>query len=122
MVVLMFVGLKHEEIIFIVLVVARDLPEINVEHVGSDHLLVASSKVLVSHEINKPVIDFGPMGEEKGTAWGKPIEEEETLGLANDPVVSFESLYPQALELRKLVFLREGNAIDSLKLIVLCIS
>jgi len=41
MIMLVFMCLKHEEIVFVVAVMSRNFPQIDVEHVWGDYLLIA---------------------------------------------------------------------------------
>lgn len=52
-------NLKQVDVVFIVLVVTRSLPKLEVEHVGSDDLIVSTNTVLITDQFDELVVDLG---------------------------------------------------------------
>jgi hypothetical protein len=48
----MLMSFQHEKIFLIVFVVSRNLPQVNVEHVWCDDLLITPPEIFSSHQIN----------------------------------------------------------------------
>jgi formate/nitrite transporter FocA (FNT family) len=68
--------LEHEKIFLIVFVVTTYLPQIDVKQVWSDHFLIPSLKVFMSHQVYKLIVNLGTVAQKKGTPWSKLIEKE----------------------------------------------
>lgn len=60
---------KHEQILFVLLVVTRDLPKSQIENVRCNNFTKSSESVLISHEFNQFVIDERTFFSEESTSW-----------------------------------------------------
>jgi hypothetical protein len=58
----------QKQVFFIVFVVTRYLPEINIEDVWCHNLLETSLDVLAAHKVYELVVDLGPMRKEESAA------------------------------------------------------
>ena len=99
--------LQKIQVVLIILVVPRGLPEIDVEEVWRHHFLVASLQVLVAHEFDKLVIYLGAMRQEESASRRKWTEEEELLILSDQSVITTLCFFLQFQILRKLALLRK---------------
>jgi len=59
---------QQEQIIFVVFVVATDLPQVDIKYVRGNHFFKVSSLVLKFHQIDQFFVDDGPVRQEKSTA------------------------------------------------------
>ena len=64
-----FFCLEQEDVLFVVLIVARLLEQLEVVQVGSHDLIEATDTVLLSDQVHQLVVDHGAVRVEKGTAW-----------------------------------------------------
>ena len=80
--------LKQVHIVLVVLVMAGGLPEFEVEHVGTDDLLVTSYSVFFSHKFEEAVVNFSTIGIPETTSRGKHMEMEQVLMFSNDSMIS----------------------------------
>jgi hypothetical protein len=60
--------LEHIDVIFVVLIMARSLPQLEVEDVGCNNFVVPSHSILVSNEFYQFIIDLGAIGVPETTA------------------------------------------------------
>lgn len=71
-----FRDLDEEHVGVILTIMARGLPEIDVEHVRSHNLFVAPYPVLFPDQVHEIVVDGGSIGGEEGAARCHRGEEE----------------------------------------------
>ena len=76
------------QVVLVVLVMARGLPQVDVVEIGRHDLLEASLAVLEAHELHELVVDLGAVWQEEGAAWREWTEEEELLVLPDDSVIA----------------------------------
>lgn len=62
--------LEHEEVLLVVSVMAGSLPELQVEDIGRDGLLVTSDAVLSSNQFRELVVDLGSLRVEESATRG----------------------------------------------------
>ena len=93
------------------------LPQIDVKQVRSDHFLISSLKVFMSHQVHKLIVNLGPVAQKKGTPWCKLIEKKQTLILPHNSVISFQCLFFELNVFFKLAFIWVSDSINSLQVI-----
>jgi len=113
----MIMSFNHEEIFLVVFVVSRNLPQVNVEHIRCDNLLIAPPDVFSSHQINQAVIDLCAMRQKESTPRCKLVEEKQVLVLSNHPMIPLQGFLFKILVFFKLGFFWEGNSVNSLELV-----
>jgi hypothetical protein len=59
--------LEQVDVVLVVLVVTRSLPQLQVEHIGSNDLVVPPDTVLSANKLDKLVVDLGAVGIPEGT-------------------------------------------------------
>ena len=84
--------------------------------------MVASSPVLVSHEVDELVVDLRAMRQEEGASWSMFTEKEEILLRANGPVVSLNCFLLESEILSQLILAWKRDSIYSLQGLPLCIT
>jgi hypothetical protein len=62
-------GLEKEHILLVLLIMARLLPEIQIEDIWCDDLLIAASSVLITAQSNQLVVNMRTGRVPKSTAW-----------------------------------------------------
>lgn len=80
--------LKKEHILFVLLVMARLLPEVQIEDVWRDDLLIATSSVLFSAQGNQLVINMCTSRVPESTAWSNAKVREEFLLCTENTVIT----------------------------------
>ncbi len=86
--------------------------------VRGENLLITSSKVLVTHQVNQAVVDLGTMVEEERTTWSKLVEEKEALVLPKDSMISLHCFFLQTQMLLQESLFGKSDSVNSLKLFV----
>lgn len=99
----------------IVLPVARGLPELRVEDIGSDDFFKATHAVSSLDEVHQSVVDVSSLGEEEAAARAELVKEEQLLLAANFTVVALSSGGLNGLPLLQHLLVWEGNGIDTLQ-------
>lgn len=66
---------------------ATSFPEVDIEHVRSNDLFVASHLVLLFDQVDQVVVDLGPRGSEEGATRSSLVEEEQVLLFGNHSMV-----------------------------------
>mmetsp|Transcript_538 Transcript_538/g.1044 ORF Transcript_538/g.1044 Transcript_538/m.1044 type:complete len:502 (+) Transcript_538:1007-2512(+) len=110
--------LHEEDVVLVVEVVARGLPQLEVEQVGRLHLLVAAHAVLLADHVHQLVVDEGALGEHEGAAGREGVHVEEVLVRADVPVVALGGLLHEVDVLVHLLLGGEGDAVDALQTVV----
>ena len=109
-----------EEHIGIVLAkMATSFPKIDIEHIGSDDLFVASDEILLLDNIDEVIIYDRACRIEEGTAWGQLIKEEQFLLFADDSMVVLSQLFLNPVVFLHLSLLHEADSVHSLKTVIL---
>ena len=98
--------------------VARDLPELQVEYIGRDDLLVAALPVLLADEGDQLVIYARAVWQPEAAARREVVEEEELLLVAQRAVVALLGLFLELLPLLQQALLGEGYTIHALQGVV----
>ena len=80
--------LEEVKVLLVVLVVPRDLPQVNITKVWRDDLLVSPPPVLIPHEFYELVVDYCPMGQEERASCSVLAEKEEVLLGAKSSMIS----------------------------------
>lgn len=80
--------LEEVKVLLVVLVVPRDLPQVNITKVWRDDLLVPPPPVLIPHEFYELVVDYCPMGQEERASCSVLAEKEEVLLGAKSSMIS----------------------------------
>mmetsp|Transcript_9657 Transcript_9657/g.17055 ORF Transcript_9657/g.17055 Transcript_9657/m.17055 type:complete len:222 (+) Transcript_9657:1464-2129(+) len=111
----LFFNLKMKHVVFVVVCMSAGDPEIKVEHVGCDHLIVLILPVLFSDVIHKCVVDASAMRQKKARARGKRVEEEELLLHTHIAMVALLGLLHAMLVLLELLLVWEGDGIYALQ-------
>mmetsp|Transcript_32718 Transcript_32718/g.77127 ORF Transcript_32718/g.77127 Transcript_32718/m.77127 type:complete len:278 (+) Transcript_32718:1152-1985(+) len=94
------------------------MPEIQVENVGRDDLVVSALPVLFSDELDEFVVDACSVGHPKRGSRGQIIEHDEVLFVGEASVIAFLGLFHHFLPHLQLLLIGEGNSVQSLKGIV----
>jgi hypothetical protein len=110
--------LDEEHVLLVLVIVAADLPKLDVVHVGRDDLLVAADEVLLAQKIGELVIDACTVRVEERGAWREVVEEEELLLLADSSVVALRELLLEFEVLVELFLGGEGDAVNALEIVV----
>jgi hypothetical protein len=110
--------LEGEHVLEVVVGVAGDAPEVDVEHVGGDDLVVAADAVLALDVVHELVVDARAVRHEEAGAGGELVEEEELLLGAEDAVVALLGLLDHEEVGLHLLRVREGDAVDALQGVV----
>mmetsp|Transcript_2393 Transcript_2393/g.7077 ORF Transcript_2393/g.7077 Transcript_2393/m.7077 type:complete len:787 (+) Transcript_2393:404-2764(+) len=116
---LLLVHLQQEHVVAVVVRVPRRLPQVEVEHVGSDHLLVAADPVLVADEAHQLVVDARTRRLEEGAPRRQLVEEEELLPLAHHAVVALLHLLLHLEPVLEVLGVGEGHTVHALQVVVL---
>jgi hypothetical protein len=111
-------NLEQVDVIFVVFVVTRGLPELQVEHVGGDDLIVASHSVLSPDQLDELVVDLGTVGGPKPAARRQHVMREQVLLFANKTMISLGGLLNQRYVVVHLLLRGEGDTINTLQAVV----
>ena len=111
-------NLPHKHVFLVGGVVARRLPELEVENVGRVDLVVAADTILVPDQLHKLIVDLGTVRVEERTARRELMRVEEVLGAAHVPVVTLLCLLLELDVFVKLLFRREADTVDTLKRVI----
>ena len=120
--VLRIITVEQEHVVLVVVSMTADLPQIQVEHVGGDHLRVATHVVLLADELHQLVVDVGSVREEEAGAGAQLVEEEEVLLLSQHAVVVLLGLLHLLLPLLQLLGVGEGDSVHTLEGVVLSVT
>ena len=72
----MIMSLKHEQIFFVIFVMSRNLPEVDVKHVRCDDLLVTSPDIFSFHQVNKAIVNLSTVRQKEGATRCQFVEKE----------------------------------------------
>ena len=111
-------NLEQIDVIFVVLVVARCLPELEIKHIGSDNLIVSSHSVLCPDEINKLVVDLSTVRVPETATRRELVMGEQMLLFSNNTVIPLCCLLNQSDVVIKLLLCGEGDTIHALQAVV----
>mmetsp|Transcript_5067 Transcript_5067/g.9371 ORF Transcript_5067/g.9371 Transcript_5067/m.9371 type:complete len:558 (-) Transcript_5067:471-2144(-) len=112
---LLLLDIKAEHVFAVVVGVAGDLPEVEVEDVGRDDFLVLVVPVLLADELDEAVVDTGSVGEEEAAAGGEMVEEKELMLDTQVAVVALLGFLDAVLVLFQELGLGEGDAVHTLQ-------
>lgn len=62
--------LKHKHVLFVGRIVARSLPQLEVENIWGQNFLVAAGSILLTNHFAELLVDLGSMRVEKCRSWG----------------------------------------------------
>lgn len=102
----------------VILVVSRGLPQVDVEHVGTDHFSKASEGLLSPDDGHHLVLEAGAISQEKISSRRVGIYHEQFLLLPQAAVVSALGFLNSVDLLIQLFFRGEGCTLDPLKIII----
>jgi diacylglycerol kinase len=85
----LMLNLEQIDVILVVLIVTGSLPELKVEHIGSDNLVISTDAILISDQVNEFVVDLSSVRIPESATRRKDMMSEEILMLANNTVISF---------------------------------
>jgi hypothetical protein len=80
---------EQKYVVFVVLIVAGGLPQLEIEHIGRYDFLIASHSIFLPQEVSKLVVNLGSIRIPKSTSWRQMVEVEKVLMLSHDSVISF---------------------------------
>mmetsp|Transcript_24388 Transcript_24388/g.77255 ORF Transcript_24388/g.77255 Transcript_24388/m.77255 type:complete len:453 (-) Transcript_24388:95-1453(-) len=109
---------EQEHVLLVLGGVARRLPQLEVEDVWGDDLVVVALEVLGLDHIHQLVVDARAVRQEEARAGRDLVEEEELLLQAEPAVVAFRCLLLKSLPCPQLLLVWEGNAVHALQLVV----
>ena len=109
---------EDKDVVLVVEVMARGLPQLEVEDVGRHDFLVASDAILLLDQVDEVVIDPGSLWIHESTAWRKLVHIEQVLLSADVSVVSLGSFFLEVDPLVHLLLGGESDSVHSLKTIV----
>mmetsp|Transcript_42518 Transcript_42518/g.68384 ORF Transcript_42518/g.68384 Transcript_42518/m.68384 type:complete len:378 (-) Transcript_42518:121-1254(-) len=89
------------------------LPQVKVEDVGRDDLVILVFPVLFAYESHEIVVHLGAVGEEETRARGQVVEEEQLLVHADDAVVALLGLFDARLVLLHELVGGEGDGVHA---------
>mmetsp|Transcript_10549 Transcript_10549/g.36441 ORF Transcript_10549/g.36441 Transcript_10549/m.36441 type:complete len:435 (-) Transcript_10549:257-1561(-) len=107
--------LLHEKVEHVLLVVpgmAARVPQVKMENVRGDHLLVPVVPVLLLHELQQTVVDPRAVWLEEARARGDVVEKVQVLLRANHPVVPLLGLLDLVHVLFQELLVWEAHAVD----------
>ena len=113
---------EYEHVLGLVLLVARGLPEVDVLHVGRNHLREAADGVLAAHDLHHAVLEARAVREEEAGAGRVGGVEEQFLLLAEFAVVALLGLLEALDVLVEQVLGRERRALDAHQVVVLVVA
>mmetsp|Transcript_16660 Transcript_16660/g.40842 ORF Transcript_16660/g.40842 Transcript_16660/m.40842 type:complete len:383 (-) Transcript_16660:188-1336(-) len=99
--------------------VPRGLPQVEVEDVGGDDLIVLVLPVLLADERDERVVDLGAVGQEEARTGRQRVEEEQLLVHADEAVVALLGLRDTQLVLLHQLVMREGDCVNPHQWVVL---
>ena len=94
------------------------LPEFEVEHIGSDDLVVSSHSVLSSDQVNELVVYLGTVGVPEPATGREHVMREQILRFPDNTVISLGGLLNQSNVVIKLLLGGEGHTIDTLQAVI----
>ena len=94
------------------------LPELEVEDVGSDDLLVATGAILLTAHIHQLVVNVCTSWIPESAAWSEAEMSEQVLCLTNGTMITTLSLFSEVHVLIELLLRGERNGVDSLQTII----
>lgn len=83
---------KAEHVLFVVLSMSRLVPQIQVEDIGRDNLIIPIVPEELSNEVHQFVVNTGAMGEPEGGTWCQIVEEDQLLDFHDSTVISLFGL------------------------------
>mmetsp|Transcript_25488 Transcript_25488/g.42978 ORF Transcript_25488/g.42978 Transcript_25488/m.42978 type:complete len:248 (+) Transcript_25488:1998-2741(+) len=115
---LLALHVEHEHAVLIVLGVSGRLPQLQVEDIGRDDLLVAAYPVLLLDEVHEAVVDPGTVRHPECRAGRQVVEEKQLLLGAQVAVVALLRLLLELQPLLQLTLVWEGDAVHALQRVV----
>ena len=109
---------KEEHVLLILLVVTGRLPEIEIEDVGRNDLLIPTNSILLSDHFNQLVVDVGTRWVPESATWGQTEVIEQALLLTDDTMVAALSLLEEMKVLIELLLGGERDGINSLQTVI----
>ena len=94
------------------------LPELEVEDVGSDDLLVATGAILLAAHIHQLVVNVCTSWVPESASWSETEVSEQVLCLADGTMITTLSLFSEVHVLIELLLRGERNGVDSLQTII----
>lgn len=117
--------LNYEHVLLVFVPMTTLLPQIAIIpgirdylHVRGNDFRVTSEFVLVSHYSLQLIVEFGSVGEEKGTSCTHLVEFEQVLVHTDFTVVPFCDFFLYVNVFFHFFFWREGDSVNSLQVIV----
>lgn len=56
---------QQEKVVFVILIVPADLPQVDIENIGRNHLLKSSFLVLTLHQADQAIVNMRTVGQEE---------------------------------------------------------
>ena len=110
--------LEQEHVFLVLLIVARLLPQVEVEDVGRDDFLIATHPILLPDHRHQLVVNVSSSRIPESAARSQAEMREEILRLADQPMVATLCLLQKVQMLLQLLLAREGDRVDPLQAVI----